>query len=36
MDKEDMVVEIDDVEFKGYSVRVAGKKYEIAPTSIHY
>ncbi|KAH9325368.1 hypothetical protein KI387_005546 [Taxus chinensis] len=34
--KEDMEKVIDDVEFNGFSVRAAAKKYSIPPTSLHY
>ncbi|KAH9291763.1 hypothetical protein KI387_043047 [Taxus chinensis] len=34
--KEDMEKAIDDVEFNGFSVRAAAKKYSIPPTSLHY
>ena len=34
--KDDMMKEIDDVKFNGYSIRAAAKKYGIAPTSMHH
>ena len=34
--KDDMMKAIDDVEFNGYSIKAAAKKYGIAPTSMHY